>query len=185
MKRLFIAIDIVPNHYFLRIATRLKSNSTKLDRINWVEMDLMHLTLKFLGETPVSKIPAIVQGMKSAAAGVSPFALKIGTIGAFGSRYHPRVLWLGIDKSEPLEDIYAQIQKEMWKIGFKFDFGNFVPHITLARINKIDDKHRFWDFIEKIQKPFIQKVEVNKIILYESILDERVPVYKVIAIQPF
>ena len=138
------------------------------------------LDVEIFGQNLRKQIPAIVQGMKSAAAGVSPFELKIGTIGAFGSRYQPRVLWFGIDKSEQLEQIYTQIQKEMWKIGFKFDFGNFVPHITIARINKIDDKHRFWNLIESMKVPLIQQVKVEKIILYESILDERVPEYKVI-----
>jgi len=185
MKRLFIAIDIIPDNNFCKICTRLKSASTKLDRINWVKHDLMHLTLKFLGETPEDKIPTIVKGIKSAAVGISPFELKIGTIGAFGSRYQPRVLWFGIDKSEILEQIYMQIQKEMRKVGFKPDFGNFVPHITLARINKIDDKQRFWKSIESMQTSFIQKVEINKIILYESILDERVPKYMEVEVLKF
>jgi 2'-5' RNA ligase len=180
MKRLFIAIDIIPDNNFCDTYAKLKLTSTKLDRINWVKHDLMHLTLIFLGEMPEEKIPSIVKGMKSAAVGISPFELKIGTIGAFGSRYQPRVLWFGIDKSEILEQIYMQIQKKMRKLGFKPDFGNFVPHITLARINKIDDKQKFWKSIESMQTSFIQKVEINKLILYESILNERVPVYEVI-----
>jgi 2'-5' RNA ligase len=180
MRRLFIAIDIIPDSNFCDIYAKLKSTSTKLDKINWVKPDLMHLTLKFLGETPENKIPAIVKEIKSASFGISSFELKIGTIGAFGSRYQPRVLWFGIDKSEPLEQIHTQIQKEIRKLGFKPDFGNFVPHITLARINKIDDKQKFWKSIESLQTPFIQEIKVNKIILYESILNERIPVYEVV-----
>ena len=180
MKRLFIAIDIIPDNNFCVLYAKLKSNSTKLDKINWVQPDLMHLTLKFLGETPENKIPYILQGMESAILGISHFELKIGTIGAFGSRYQPRVLWFGIDKSDMLEQIYIQIQKEMRKLDFKYDFGNFVPHITIARINKIDNKQKFWNFIESMQIPFIQKIEVSKIILYESILNEHVPTYNAI-----
>ena len=180
MKRLFIAVEVVPSEQFLEIYTKLKSTSTKLDRINWVKPELMHLTLKFLGETPEEKISAILGGITSATNTVSPFELKIGTIGAFGSRYQPRVLWFGIDANEPVNQLHTQIQKEMRKLGFKPDFGNFVPHITIARINKIDNKQQFWKSIETLQMPFIQQIEVKKIILYESILKTYVPVYEVI-----
>ena len=180
MKRLFIAINFVPDSNFLDIYAKLKSASTKLDKINWVKPDLMHLTLKFLGETPEDKIPVIVKGITSAASNTSPFTFRIGTIGAFGSRYQPRVLWFGVDKSEPLTQIQAQIQKKMQKLGYKPDYLNFIPHITLARINKIDDKQKFWNAIEDLQTPFIQEVKVNKIILYESILETYIPEYKTI-----
>ena len=182
MKRLFIAIDIIPDDNFRTIYAKLASKTTKLDRINWVKPDLMHLTLKFLGETSEEKIDAVVKGIQSAVYGISPFELKIGTIGAFGSRYQPRVLWFGIDKNVMLLQLHTQIQKQMRKLDFKPDFGNFVPHITLARINKIENKQPFWKSIETLQTPFIQKIEVKKIILYESILKTHIPVYEEIEV---
>ena len=178
MKRLFIAIDIIPNSTFCELYAKLKSTTTKLDKINWVKSELIHLTVKFLGETSEEKTDAVLAGIHSATGTVSPFALKIGTIGAFGSRYQPRVLWFGVDAGKEMAQLHTQIQKEMRKLGFKPDYGNFVPHITVARINKIDDKQRFWTSIEALQTPFIQQVEVKKIILYESILKTYVPVYE-------
>ncbi|MDR1181960.1 MAG: RNA 2',3'-cyclic phosphodiesterase [Bacteroidales bacterium] len=178
MKRLFIAIDIIPSSSFLDVYAKIKSVSTKLDKINWVKPDLIHATLKFLGETPEEKIPSIMEGMNVAASNIPSFSMRIGTVGAFGSRYQPRVLWFGIQKTQIIEQLHNQLQKEMRKLNFKYDFGNFVPHITIARINRIDDKQRFWKTIEASQTSFIQEVEVRKIILYESILKTNIPVYQ-------
>jgi 2'-5' RNA ligase len=178
VKRLFIAIDIIPDSSFLDIYAKIKSGSTKLDKINWVKPDLIHTTLKFLGETPEEKIPSILERMGIATLNIPPLKIKVGKIGIFGSRYQPRVLWFGIDKTQMMEQLHHQLQKEMRKLGFNYDFGNFVPHITIARINKIDNKQKFRQVIESVQTSFIQEIEVKEIILYESILNARIPVYQ-------
>ena len=180
-KRLFIAIDVVPDEQFLAVYNKLKSHTTKLDKINWVTPDLMHITLKFLGETPIEKIPAIIENLQIACKDTLPFAINIGRIGLFGSRYQPRVLWVGVNDAETLQTLHHSIEKQMRKLGFTRNIGNFVPHLSLARINKIDDKKRFIQHIEQNQIAQIQQITVKEIILYESMLDSRIPVYEKIA----
>jgi 2'-5' RNA ligase len=178
MKRLFIAIEIIPDSNFTKIYSKIKSAATKLDSLTWVKPDLVHITVQFLGVTPAEKIPDIVKGMESAVVDISSFQLKIGSIGVFGSRYCPRVLWFGIENSDFVQQLHQQIQKQMRRLGFKTNFGNFVPHLTIARIHKIDNKRRFRESVEAIQTPFIQEITVDKIILYESILKTHIPVYQ-------
>jgi len=180
-KRLFIAIEVVPEEPFLVVYNKLKSQTTKLDKINWVMPDLMHITLKFLGETSVEKICTIEEHLRIACKEVSPFSVDIGKLGLFGSRYQPRVLWMGVHDAEALQSLHHSIDKQMRKLGFPRNIGNFVPHLSLARINKIDDKKRFIQHIEQNQIAQIQRVRVNEIILYESILHSRIPVYEKIA----
>ena len=181
-KRLFIGVEVVPDERFLSVYDKLKSQTTKLDKINWVSPDLMHITLKFLGETPTEKISDIVENLRIACKDVAPFVVNIGRIGLFGSRYQPRVLWLGVNNAEILQSLHHSIEKQMRKLGFPPNIGNFVPHLTLARINKIDDKKRFIQQIEQNQTTQIQQVAVKEIILYESILLNRIPVYEKIAV---
>ena len=178
IKRLFIAIAVVPDEQFLAVYGKLKSHVTKLDKINWVQPDLMHLTLKFLGETPAEKIPVIADSLRIACKNVSPFAVNIGKIGLFGSRYQPRVLWFGINDIDKLQHLHLSIEKQMRKLDFPPHIGNFVPHLTIARINKMDDKKRFLQHIEQNQTKQIQQLTVKEVILYESILNGRVPVYE-------
>ena len=181
MQRLFIAFEFVPDEDFSIFYSGICRCFSKLDRYNLVKPELMHITLKFLGETDENKIPIIVEGMQNAVKNISTFEMKTEKIGIFGSRYQPRVLWLGLSKTEPLQQLHRQLQKEMKKVGFKPDFGNFVPHLTLARINKIDDKHFFWKRMEALPQDFVQQIQINKIILYESILHGHIPVYQKVA----
>ena len=176
--RLFIAIEVLPDEQFLTLYNKLKSRTTKLDKINWVQPDLMHLTLKFLGETPVEKIPDISENLRVACKDMPPFAVNLGRIGLFGSRYQPRVLWFGVNDSEMLQTLHHSIEKQMRKLGFPRTIGNFVPHLTLARINKIDDKKRFLQHIEQIQTEQIQSFTAKEVILYQSMLHGHVPVYE-------
>jgi 2'-5' RNA ligase len=178
MHRLFIAIDFIADSVFLKHYQKTASVFTKLDRYNLVKPELMHITLKFLGETETEKIHSAVQGMQQAVKNIPVLDLKTGKTGIFGSRYQPRVLWIEIEKTAMLEQLHQQLQKEMRKTGFKSDFGNFVPHLTLARINKIDDKRYFWKKMESIPQDFVQHIHADKIILYESILTGYVPVYR-------
>ena len=52
MKRLFIAIDIPGNKEVLQTFNDFKA-SLPLNKIKWVDANLFHLTLKFLGDTSV------------------------------------------------------------------------------------------------------------------------------------
>ena len=176
--RLFIAIEFVPDTHFLAVYNALKSQTTKLDKINWVQPDLMHLTLKFLGETSAEKLPFIIEHLRVACKEATPFPVDIGRIGLFGSRYQPRVLWVGVHQTEGLQQLHHSLEKQMRKLGFPRHIGNFVPHLTLARINKIDDKKHFLQHIEQLQTEQIQQLAVKEIILYESILHGHIPVYK-------
>ena len=181
MHRLFIAFDFFPNKDFLSFYSGVCSFFTKLDRYNLVKPELMHITLKFLGETDNDNIDSVVQGISKAVQNIQPFDVKTEKIGLFGSRYQPRVLWLGISKTETLIQLHKRTQKEMGKIGFRPDFGNFVPHITLARINKIDDKHFFRKKVESFPQEFVQQIRVENAILYESILHGHIPTYRKLA----
>jgi len=169
MKRLFVAIDIVPDDTFIKLYKELRSSSTRLDKVNWVEPDLLHLTLKFIGETVADELPAIEDSLQIACKDIPPFTLNIGRIGLFGSRYKPRVLWFGVDECEPLQSLHHAIEKQMKKQGFPYSVGNFVPHLTLARINSIDDKRLFLNTVKEHQTASIQQLNVQDIVLYESV----------------
>lgn len=184
MKRLFIAINIEPNNSFLEKYNILRRASTKLDRINWIEPENLHITLKFIGETEEERIPEIKNRLHQISLSVLSFQLMLDRIGAFGSRYQPRIIWLGCSKViTEMQSLYAKIEKEMHVIGFKPSYGNFVTHLTLARINKIDDKNYFWKSIEQNGNLFDYEVNVKQIILYESILlNKHRPIYKEIGI---
>ena len=179
MKRLFAAIKINPSESFLQTYYGLKAN-LRNDKIKWVNIKNIHITLKFFGETPEDQIPEIVEKLKSIAANHPHFKLNIKDIGIFGSSYKPRVIWFGIEENERLIKLVKDVLSGMDDIGFKQDRQNFVPHLTIGRIKFIDDKNRFQQVIDKYKSTEIQKQEVTGFNLYESILKQEGPEYKVI-----
>ncbi len=65
-------------------------------RIRWVRIESLHLTLRFLGPTPLDQAPALARAAEQAARLVSPFPVTIGGAGAFPGDGRPRTLWLGL-----------------------------------------------------------------------------------------
>ena len=183
MKRLFAAIKIEPSAEFTRLATLL-SQELKHDRINWVELKNIHLTLKFFGETDENQIPAIRKALGNAASQCQPFTLQISRTGIFGSRYEPRVIWFGLDASAPMNELARLSMQELSKAGWEADRQNFVPHLTIGRIKEIRDKQLFQQVIDKYRNTRIQDQPVGEIILYESILMPQGPTYIKLATFP-
>jgi 2'-5' RNA ligase len=140
----------------------------------------MHLTLKFFGETPLGKIEPIVFAVEKALRNVGMFELKMENIGIFGSHYQPKLIWAGVSNSEELKPLWDNIRLQLETIGYQSDRQNFVPHLTLGRIRKLSDKSLFQNIIEKHSKMKLQKVVVDKVILFESVLKKTGPTYNII-----
>ena len=179
MKRLFIAIKINPDREFLQLYEELRTQ-LKFEKITWVSLHNVHITLKFLGDTPEDKVEAVAAGMKKAAEGISPFSFRLGGLGIFGSSYQPRVIWAGIKDWKELAGIGEKIIREMEVLGWERDRQNFVPHLTIGRIKFIKDKQTFQEVIGEYKHVDIQEVNVTEVRLYESELTRQGPVYTVI-----
>ena len=179
MKRLFIAIKIKPKSNFLKIFDELKQG-LKHEKIKWVENNNLHLTLKFLGETSEEKTPEIIGALEEALKFHNSFCVDIRTIGLFGSHYDPKLIWAGLQNSESLIQLAADVNTGLEKIGSIQDRQNFVPHLSLGRIKYLSDKNLFQDIISEYKNEFFQKVFVNEVYLFESNLTKEGPIYKVV-----
>src|SRR5260370_29025264 len=133
--RVFIAIELPAS-----ARQRLKDHIDRLRdafpdaRASWSREENLHLTLKFLGDTPVSRIEALLQAAKRAASNAVPFELIVSGAGAFPPRGQPRVLWIGIeDLSGQLRKLQQALENECGKQGFALDLRPLQPHLTLAR----------------------------------------------------
>lgn len=176
MKRLFIAIKINPNEVYNNIYSSFKQNF-KTDKITWVDLNNTHLTLKFLGETDENKIKEVDAILANSIKNTCKFEININNIGIFGSKYEPRVLWLGIEKNLLLENLTTNIFNGLETIGFIKDRQNFVPHLTLGRIKNIIDKKAFQIHIDSFKNIEIQKIMISEFHLYESVLHKTGPEY--------
>ena len=133
-KRLFIAIEI-PASVQQNIGT-LSAALRKADDygLSWVKASNIHLTLKFLGETPVSTLEKIEVGMANAAANSSPFEITLSGCGCFPSPARPRVLWLGMQADARLGQLQRGVDEALVDAGFAREKKPFSAHLTLARV---------------------------------------------------
>ena len=184
MKRLFAAIKIQPDKNFLDQLLQLKMQ-LKYEKIKWVEDRNIHVTLKFFGETDERNIPEIEGVLKKVASDNLPFGFRLQSLGVFGSRYDPRVIWVGIDPYEKLVKLMKDLHTELKTIGYEPDRQNLVPHLTLGRIKELKDKQHFQLTIEKYREISTPEMIAMEFLLYESILKREGPVYLVVKTFPF
>jgi len=178
-KRIFLAIEIQPQTNFVRSLEQLK-NDLRNESIKWVSLNNMHLTLKFFGETHSEKIKSIILNLEDVLISKKVFEFNIEKIGVFGSSYQPKLVWAGISNNKKLKEFENEVKMNLEKIGYVNDRQNFVPHLTLGRIKQLKDKILFQEIIQKHRNLTFQKVELNKIYLYESVLERTGPIYNVI-----
>lgn len=177
MKRLFAAIKIQPSDEFSRIYFNLRKELSN-ERINWVNPENIHITLKFFGETPEDRIPAINKALTAASLPFEPFSMKIEKTGVFGSSYKPKVIWFGIDDGGGISNLAGEVLTQLENAGWERDRQNFVPHLTIARIKFLQDKEKFRRAIDRFRESYIQTDEVTCFHLFESILHSDGPEYK-------
>ncbi|NOY49651.1 MAG: RNA 2',3'-cyclic phosphodiesterase [Chlorobi bacterium] len=176
MKRLFVAVKLIPDDNFLKSYYFLKNN-LQTNIIKWVNPGSMHLTLKFLGETPDEKIKEIKRILKEFAQDKKAFNVWFDKCGIFGSSYKPRVIWFGASKNEEIKTLGNQLLDTFHEHGYTRDSQNFVPHLTVGRIKKITDKKSFQATLDKLKNERLQEFNIDEIILYQSILKPGGPAY--------
>lgn len=179
MKRIFIAIKMPVSKKTEELISKIRY-SLKNERINWVEIDNLHITLFFLGDTEENKIDEIVKQLTVQLKEARSFNLKCESVGVFKNVYNPKVLWLGLKESESFNNLKLMVDKAMVLQGCLIDEKDFKPHLTIGRVKFVNDRNKYKTIIENYKNAEIQDFEINKVLLYESILTPRGPVYKVL-----
>lgn len=128
-KRLFVAID--PSQ---PIRDHLAMLCCGLPSARWTPPEQFHLTLSFIGEVDGSTFLDIREALTEIT--VPPFSLQLQGVGFFPPRGQPRILWAGIEKSEPLHLLQRKITTRLFHLGLEPDNRKFSPHITLARLQQ-------------------------------------------------
>ncbi len=156
----------------------------ELSGLRWVRPEGVHLTLKFLGETPAERVPAIEGALATALLGTEPFRLALGAPGTFGGRRGPRVVWLDITGDvQRLRELQATVEGAMVGVGFAPEERQYSPHLTLARVPqppRPGTAERVSRALEAVEPPRVE-FEVREIVLIRSRLQPGGAVYERLA----
>ncbi|WP_300162690.1 RNA 2',3'-cyclic phosphodiesterase [Solidesulfovibrio sp.] len=122
------------------LAARLGKAVARLSRgpASPVREEVVHLTLRFLGDVPVSGpggIGAVAEALGTVA--FAPFALRFGGGGFFPDITRPRVAWAGLAAGAPeCRALAARVETALSPLGFAPETKPFTPHLTLARLRE-------------------------------------------------
>ena len=105
--------------------------------VAWVAPGNLHLTLKFLGTVPETRIDAIVDALTQSGLDLRPFEARIRGLGAFPSGTRPRVIWAGVtDGANEMVELARRVDAALAELGFAREERPFSPHVTLGRVRR-------------------------------------------------
>ncbi len=105
--------------------------------IRWAQSNGIHLTLKFLGDTPQEKVAAVEEALALAAAESSPFVVSLAGMGCFPNTRQPRVVWVGLQEpSGALVRLQQAVETRVAPLGFPTEKRPFNSHLTLGRVQQ-------------------------------------------------
>ena len=179
--RTFIALD-----FPLSILDSIEQQTKRLrqtlenDVIRWVLTHNLHLTLKFLGNVPVSHLEFLNQMLVQATDSITQFDLQIGGVGSFPNSNRPRVLWVGIHAPAALSNLQKAIEEGAKRLGYEKEERPFSPHLTLGRVRQgLDGKdlQKISNALSSIQLGKIGIARVDSVHIYKSDLNSEGSVY--------
>ena len=179
MKRVFLAIRFSGNMFLKQYINDIESN-LMAENINWIEAENVHLTLKFFGPTGKKEIEKIKKVLESSLKNEKSLSINFNKLGVFGSKYQPRVLWMGMENADNLLELQNQIAVVLEGIGINTDRQNFVPHLTIGRIKRLQSKKYFQSVVDRYKEFNSGPILIDRLYLYESILRKERTEYRVL-----
>lgn len=156
--------------------------------MRWVRPESIHLTLKFLGGTPLEQIPDIEAALARAAATVAPFQFDVERLGCFPDTRRPNNVWVGVSEpSGALNRLQRAVEAQISPLGYPPENRPFRPHLTLGRASRHarpSELRHFGEFILRRPLDSYGTVEVGGISLMKSDLRPDGAVYTRLAYAP-
>lgn len=181
--RTFVAVHLLPTIELTNFYRELR-RSLGGERISWVSESNFHLTLRFIGDTPIAEISTLVNELEYAISGCKSFSLSLGGLDYFSVRKEPRVLFLKLEGGSSLDKLARDVEQAVCGSGFGASPKSFRPHLTLGRIRVLRDKSRFFSLVNQFADIYMGAQKVEEVILYRSILRPDGAVYKPLRVFP-
>ena len=142
--------------------------------VRWARGEGIHLTLKFLGDTLVEKLPEIKQALAVVARHALACTFTVGELGCFPNPRRPRVVWVGVQEpTGRLAALQDAIEEVMAPFGYPPEGRGFTPHLTLGRVRRKisrDDGARVGEVVTNTTVELLAEVPADHFALIRSVL---------------
>lgn len=143
-----------------------------------VEKENLHFNLKFFRDIENEKVEKLKEILDKVSTQFEPFEINIEGIGAFPSNSYVKVVWLSVKEgSQTFKALAEMIENSLEKLGIEKE-EQFVPHLTLGRVRSGRNKTELLVFLRKYEKIKVGKMMIDKLMLFQSKLSPKGPVYE-------
>ncbi|MFQ5777362.1 MAG: RNA 2',3'-cyclic phosphodiesterase [Terriglobia bacterium] len=164
--RLFVALDLPPavREVLRDLIARLQRSSAD---VRWMRAEGIHLTLKFIGETPPEQLGRVQEALRAVR---SPQAveLEFRGLGFFPHERRPRVFWMGVRASDNLFELAGQVEAALEPLGIAREQRSYTPHLTLGRFKSPARLARLQDEIAHLNDTEFGRARTREFALYQS-----------------
>jgi RNA 2',3'-cyclic 3'-phosphodiesterase len=182
--RLFVALE-VPEPPRRDVRRRVEAVRDRLPRARWVDLDNLHLTLLFLGETAEGDVPALAARLREAFARCPPLEVRLGSGGTFPPGRPARVAWIGVEAPDALAVLQEEITRAaIDTLGFEPEERGYHPHVTLARCPDPWRREAIDKFKTALTGPVGPPFVAGHGVLFESKLSPKGARYRVVETFP-
>jgi 2'-5' RNA ligase len=129
--RLFVSLDL-PD----AVCEPLAAWRADVPGARWVPSERLHLTLRFLGETPLETLVAITGQASQIQA--RPVPVVAGDLIRLPSARRPRALAVRVHETAELRALAARLGAALARAGAPPADHELLPHVTLARVRQPD-----------------------------------------------
>ena len=174
--RVFLSVDIDDEP----LLSRITHIQTKLDReaakLKLVERKNIHFTLRFFGDTPMSKVDAICEALEGIS--FSPFTIHLEGVGAFPNVKRPRVIWVGVKQNaDKMHLLKTDIDGALAALEYPID-RKFSTHATIARVRAIRNREHMISNLESLVSESVGTMVVDCFRMTKSTLTSSGPIYE-------
>jgi RNA 2',3'-cyclic 3'-phosphodiesterase len=138
--RLFVAVPLSEpaRQAVADLVERIRAGEPEGRGVRWVRLDGLHITLRFLGPTPDTRVDDVAAAVAVTGAAADRFAIRISGADAFPPVGRPRTLWLDLDRgADELAALAARLDDALAARGWERERRPFRAHLTLARADGV------------------------------------------------
>jgi RNA 2',3'-cyclic 3'-phosphodiesterase len=172
MTRAFIALEL-SNDIKDQLAIAEQTLRGGKTRLAFVDPELIHITVKFLGEVDDKKLREVMDAL--AKVSFVPYPVTTGIV-TVNNKNRPHTVWCTIKDTGESERLFVLIEDALAPLGFARETRRFTPHATIARVKSFDPS--LFTALNTLNAAFYGSCRINGMKLKKSTLLPQGPVYE-------